>query len=42
VGTDWEKIARITCQNEDRLAELIAENQIVTRVGPRKLRCNFS
>jgi putative phage-type endonuclease len=41
VGTDWQKIARIACPNEDRLAELMAENQIVTRVGPRKLRCSF-
>jgi predicted phage-related endonuclease len=41
VGTNWERIARIACPNEDRLAELMAENQIVTRVGPRKLRCSF-
>ena len=41
LGTDWEKIARVTCQDEDRLADLITENQMVTSVGPRKLRCNF-
>jgi predicted phage-related endonuclease len=41
IGTDWEKIARVTCQDEDILAELVAENQIVTRLGPRKLRCSF-
>jgi predicted phage-related endonuclease len=41
VGADWQKIARIACENEDRLAELVAQNQMVTRVGPRKLRCDF-
>ena len=41
IGADWERIARVACQDENRLAELIIENQMVTRVGPRKLRCSF-
>jgi putative phage-type endonuclease len=40
MGINWEAIAR-TCVDEPRLEELIEQNQIVTRAGPRIFRCAF-
>ena len=34
-------LAQSTLTPDAALAELMAENQMVTRVGPRKLRCSF-
>lgn len=37
IGVDWHRIARILCDDELQMQALIAENQVVTKQGSRRL-----